>query len=731
MLFSISTFRTFQFTNSSIQNDLNISLDFTKANFSAIKSDLRLVDWHSVLNMNDINKMWNTFCHILHNIFAKHCPPRKSSLPTKNKNLPAYIMSLIRAKRRAWRYYRQHKSDTSLATFRSFAQITRKTIRSFYKKREQDILQSRNTRHFYSYVNQRLYPPPATPQLRDLNNPNALLVDHSQVANAFNTYFGSVFSQDDLSQSPAITLPKHNQMPDVVFDSTKIRNILKTIKSSSSGPDNLHSTALKNLCDELAPPLSLIFTKSYQLSVLPSSWLTSLVSPIYKGSGSRTSADNYRPVSLTSLVCKTMETIIKDCMLTHLMSQSLITPYQHGFLPKRSTLSALVSTYFNWISSYAESKHTHCIYFDLSKAFDSVCHRKLIHKLSYYSLHPLCLNWIKAFLSGRTQKVKIKQATSFPSVCTSGVPQGSVLSSILFLLYMNDLPQIIKHSNICLFADDVKLYTSVNSLQDKQNLQIDINSLAEWCKTWNLKLNLKKCAALNIGPLAHNWINCSYFLDNAMIPTNQSYKDLGILTPDDLHFKNHCYHLVNIAHARANLIIRAFSFSNIQTLCKLYCVYVRPLLEYCSPIWSPYTLELIDLLENVQRTFTRRLPGLVNLNYSERLVYLNLPLLELRRLRADCNLMYNIMHNKFYTMQNLFNLRSDAVSTNVITRGHNLRVFAQYSNCNIVKYSFFHRITNVWNALPNSVVNAPNIKLFNEHLLDTHLLKYLHGRALI
>ena len=158
-----------------------------------------------------------------------------------------------------------------------------------------------------------------------------------------------------------------------------------------------------------------------------------------------------------------METIIKDCILERLMSQSLITPYQHGFLPKLSTISILVSTYFNWISSYAESKHTHCIYFDLSKAFDSVHHRKLIHKLSYYSLHPLCLNWIKTFLSGRTQRIKIKSTTSLPTVCISGVPQESVLSSILFLLYMNDLPQVIKNSQICLFADDVKLYTSVNS----------------------------------------------------------------------------------------------------------------------------------------------------------------------------------------------------------------------------------------------------------------------------
>ena len=129
-------------------------------------------------------------------------------------------------------------------------------------------------------------------------------------------------------------------------------------------------------------------------------------------------------------------------------------------------------------------------------------------------------------------------------------------------------------------------------------------------------------------------------------------------------------------------------------------------------------------------SLNRRLPGHNNLNYPARLTFLNLPSLKSRRLRIDCNLMYNIIHNKFYTIQNLFDLRSDIVTSQVITHGHNLKVFGQPSNCNTVKYSFFHRITNVWNALPYSVVNASNVKLFNENLLDMHLFNYLHSRTL-
>jgi hypothetical protein len=521
-------------------------------------------------------------------------------------------------------------------------------------------------------------------------------------------------------------------MPPVVFEPSKITNILKSVRSNSPGPDQLHPTVLKNLCVELASPLSIIFTRSYEQSVLPHDWLTSFVCPIYKGTGPRFSAENYRPVSLTSLACKTMETIIKDSILRHLMSQSLLTPYQHGFLPGRSTLSALISTSFDWISSFASSKHTHCIFFDLSKAFDTVCHRKLIHKLSHYSLHPLCLNWIQTFLSNRTQKVKIKSSFSQSVDCLSGVPQGSVLSSILFILYMNDLPTVIKNSNICMFADDVKLYTTVNSIQDKLNLQADINSLSDWCTTWNLKLNLKKCSAINIGPQTSNQLACSYTLNGSSIPTNSSYKDLGILTPNTLQFSDHIYRTVKTAHARANLILKAFPFSNIRTLSNLFSVYVRPLLEYCSQIWSPFTLDSIDLLENVQRSFTRRLPGLTNLSYANRLNLLHLPPLELRRLRADCVLVYKILHGNFYSLRtNLFTLRSEVVTANVITRGHNMRLFVNQSDCNVVKYSFFHRTSVIWNSLPSNVVNAPNCTLFNARLLDSHLFPHLRGRAII
>ena len=179
-------------------------------------------------------------------------------------------------------------------------------------------------------------------------------------------------------------------MPPIAFNILNVKKLFHDIKKSSIGPDGIHSVKLKKKADELAYPLSIIFTKSLSTSGLPNDWLQSFLCPIYKGSGSRFTPDNYRPISLTSYICKMLESIPKNNILQHnMLSQSLFTPFQHGFLPKRSNLSALISAHYDWICSLSSFKNTHCIVVDLSKAFDSISHRKLMYKFSLYSKHPI------------------------------------------------------------------------------------------------------------------------------------------------------------------------------------------------------------------------------------------------------------------------------------------------------------------------------------------------------
>ncbi len=202
-----------------------------------------------------------------------------------------------------------------------------------------------------------------------------------------------------------------------------------------------------------------------------------------------TNVDNYRPISLTSSVCKVLETIIRDHILDFCRTNNIFSTFQHSFLPKRSTESQLLSCLNDWNSYLNNRMAVDVIYFDFAKAFDTVCHPKLLVKLSALGIRVVLLQWIESYLSCRSQYVKVGDSRSMPANATSGVPQVSVLGPILFLLFINDLPKCISNSKIGMYADYVKLYRAVNSLTDCRLLQQDINSLVEWSELNSLSLS--------------------------------------------------------------------------------------------------------------------------------------------------------------------------------------------------------------------------------------------------
>ena len=209
----------------------------------------------------------------------------------------------------------------------------------------------------------------------------------------------------------------------------------------------------------LALPLAFIFDQSFRNHSLPASWLQAIVTPIFK-KGTTADPCNYRPISLTSTCCKAMERIINTQLIDYLLQNQLITKHQHGFLRKHSTTTNLLETLNDFTLALNNKLTTDVIYIDFQKAFDTVSHTKLLAKLSAYGICGDLLLWISAFLSGRTQVVRISSTLSDPIHIISGVPQGSVLGPSLFLIYINDLPDCLQLRNVYvkLYADDAKMY---------------------------------------------------------------------------------------------------------------------------------------------------------------------------------------------------------------------------------------------------------------------------------
>ena len=257
---------------------------------------------------------------------------------------------------------------------------------------------------------------------------------------------------------------------------------LKGLKTSSSpGPDNVHPRVLKEGAEFLAKPRAIIFSKSLDNSYLPNDWTLGTIVPIFK-KGNRQLPRNYRPVSLTAIPCKILESIIKDELMKHLTAGDLLAAGQHGFRSRRSCNTQLLEVINEWSLIIEQGDPIDTLYMDFQKAFDSVPHERLLNKLQSYGVSGKVLKWVKAFLTGRQQQVVVGGQASAWAPVSSEVPQGSVLGPALFILYINDLPEAVQ-SSVKLFADDTKIYCNVSSISGPVQLQKDLNAATIWSDT--------------------------------------------------------------------------------------------------------------------------------------------------------------------------------------------------------------------------------------------------------
>jgi len=290
---------------------------------------------------------------------------------------------------------------------------------------------------------------------------------------------------------------------------------------------------------------------------------------------------------------------------------------------------------------------------------------------------------------------------------TSGVPQGSVLGPLLFLLYINDVVDLFSGVvNVKLYADDIKIYLEIADDTDIDQLQMGIDRLSVWADTWQLTLAVDKTMHLRVG-LCKSSPKAVYYLNGSSLRTVDEVRDLGILVDAHMSFKCHINVTVAKAHVRANQIIRCFLSRDPETLVRAFVTYVRPLVEYCSPVWSPYTIGLIKRVESVQKVFTKKLPGMRYLSYEERLSVLNLESLEVRRLKFDLVTCFKILKGlTSITPTEFFTLSGGS------TRGHSLKLYCPDSRINIRAHFFAVRVIHVWNRLPPHMVAVDDVKSF-------------------
>ena len=345
------------------------------------------------------------------------------------------------------------------------------------------------------------------------------------------------------------------------------------------------------------------------------------------------------------------------------------------------------------------------------KAFDKVPHKRLLYKLQMYGIKGDALGWITSFLSNRTQQVLVNDAKSGTAPVTSGIPQGSVLGPILFVLYINDLPEVVdKDSFVFLFADDTKVFRQIKSDEDRSVLQKDIQNLLNWSDKWLLKFHPDKCLCMGIG-YSEETENTFYNMNGQLLSMTNCEKDLGVFFDRQLKFEHHINNLVNKANRILGIVKKTFDCMDKSTFCYIFKGLVRPHLEYAAPVWSPHLIKHIDALENVQIRATKLVPGLSNLDYPVRLKRLKLPTLAYRRTRGDMINAYKIINGGFdSTITSMLPLNT------TYQRGHDHRIYVDRSNKDVRKFNFTMRVRKLWNDLPDKVVSASDVKEFEIEL---------------
>ncbi len=586
--------------------------------------------------------------------------------------------------------------------------LTRKAKRS--KEKNIASQAKTNQKAFWSYAQSKMKTKPGIP---DLEYNGKVATTDLQKAEVLADFYSSVFTQEPNTQLPEFPMKEIGEIfPSQPITKDEVTKKLKNLKvNKSPGPDSMHPRVLQETAEELSVPLTIIFNHSLRLGRVPTKWKEALITAIFK-KGSKSLPGNYRPVSLTAMVCKVMESILRDRIVQHMVRNSLFSSKQFGFINGRSTVLQLLYVLDIWTEILDDEGSIDAIYCDYMKAFDKVPHKRLLHKLKSYGIENSILSWIESFLWNRTQQVAVNGTRSDAREVTSGIPQGSVLGPILFVIYINDLPEIVdEKTHIFLFADDTKVFREIRNTEDCKLLQEDLSKMFQWTQDWLLKFHPEKCVSMRVGkadPPLH-----TYSLDSHNLEYSTCEKDIGVHIDNKLKFDTHINLKINKANRTMGIIRRTFDYMDKEIFCQLFKALVRPHVEYANQVWAPHLKKHRDAIENVQRRATKLIPGLFDLSYKERLQQLNLPSLAYRRIRGDMIEVFKLVHPELgydATLEPLLPINTRT------SRGNRFKLFHRRARIDIRKYSFGLRVTKMWNDLPDNVVCAPSVKSFEKRL---------------
>lgn len=690
--------------------------------------DLQSLDWSDIYWSPNISAMWENFVSKFLGVVNKHAPlverkVRGQQIPWMNDEIRQMIHNRDHYKRIA----NKSQNDIDWENYKNLRNLVNSTIKRA-KKDCYDMLfreSANDTNKLWSTI-KKVLPAKNQTKINSLKDENGTeLKDAKDIANCFNAFFSTIGSKLAEKFNQSDSLVENDSMDDIPsfkFENVPEESILKQLKKldikKATGLDQLHPKFLKMAAEHINRPLAYILNKSLSTGDIPDGWKKAKVSPIHK-SNDIENPSNYRPISVIPICMKIFEKVVHKQLYEHLAENDLLSQYQNGFRPGHSTCTALLDVTDYLKTNMDQGQVTGVVYLDLKKAFDTVDHKLLLTKLLRYGINGTELQWFTNYLQNRSQSVSVNGAISDSCKVTCGVPQGSILGPLFFIMFINDLSSSIQKSKVILYADDTALFYSSKSMEEIENaLNHDLEIAYKWLQVNKLHLNVGKTEYMLVGcPQKLCRVKKELDLKVGTDRLNKAsvYKYLGLYFDSTLSFDDHVEQICKKVNKRLGMLRRMHNYLNFDIRNTLYNSLVQPIIDYCSTAWSNTSKGHLSMLQVLQNRGARFVLG-VGHRAHRRDMYSALKWLtiEQRFAHQQAVMVFKCINGKvpFY-LQGVFQTQDNQHGH--FTRGSSQgNLYIKRPNLEIYKKSFAYAGAQTWNALPKACKEATNLDNFKK-----------------
>ena len=592
-----------------------------------IQRDFNQDLYHALFNLNweinDPNMFWENFQTTFNYVADIHAPLR--SRKVRNRKAP-WLTDVIKKSMNRRDYLKKKAIKTNSTACHNAYKSLRNEINKkiMYAKRDYytDCVDRNrnNTKQMWKHINQLVNKNSRSTNISVLQIDEQVITENETIADLFNEYFtdigpnlSNLITETNTDFKRYMKFKTQHKFNFENININEVLNALEKLKTSkSTGHDNIPAKPLKDASDAVAPFLVFIFNTSLKHGIFPDDLKTARISPIHK-SGDKKIRGNYRPISILSVIAKLFEKLVCAQLNPFLTENNILSSCQSGFRKNYSTASALLANTDSWLLNMDAGMINGVLFLDLCKAFDTVDHGILLSKLSIYGIQNKALDWFKSYLHNRTQYCRVNSATSSTRKIRCGVPQGSNLGPLLFLLYVNDLPNCLDKSCPAMYADDTNLTVcsdSINNLEEALNSEM--KNIYQWLLSNKLTLNIEKTEYMIIGTrqrLAKIQENTTVSCGGKLWKQVYSKKTLGVLIDDNLCWNEQIDNISKKVSKGIGMLRRAKPFVSFETLKYIYQALVQPSFDYCSMVWGNCGEDSKEKLQRLQNRAARVITG--------------------------------------------------------------------------------------------------------------------------